>query len=178
MEINPEDYIDLAWLYARRWSLRYGIDAEILLSYAYEIIHRCAQKYDPDNPRKAKFITYAMATLNASAWQHIQRRVVPAEKYGAAKGNVLASSLDLRVKDREMSRHSVIGKPDPEPDFVAHEHAQRVLGFLTPQERQVIAFRRHGLTLQQVGERMGVSPSRAQQIDAKARAHVNQILEG
>lgn len=159
----------LAWAEAlkkaRRWGLR-GEDARELAQEAWLGLIRAAERYDP---ARAKYTTYATWWVRSRLSNWLRRR---SRRGFAGGGGAPAPAL---VRDDDAGRNSLLDRGAPEPgnpdagEGPTPADVPGLLRALDARSRLVVRLRFYdGLSLPEIGARLGVSPERARQLLGRA----------
>lgn len=175
-----------------------GVPYDDLLHEGSLGLMEAALRFDPD--RDIRFVVYAVwwirkylidAILRQSGQVHVPRRALQARHQGgrhAALPLPREISLDAEVgHDGGLALHEVLADPagqTAEQTLIEKQMGGSValaLGILSSKERLVLT-RRFGLdgcapvTLQELGEEIGVTRERVRQIEIRAKARLRRIL--
>jgi RNA polymerase sigma factor (sigma-70 family) len=149
-----ERYLPLAYKIAGKYQDR-GIDLDVLHSAALAGLVEASRKYDP---QRGPFGPYATPWIKGEITALFKK----AKKHGRTE------SLDTLIIVNEETGSETNTK---KVDLIVDESVPALipnLDNLTPKERTIVESRNSGDSLCSVGERLGVSPERVRQIEAKA----------
>jgi RNA polymerase sigma factor (sigma-70 family) len=191
--VSVDRYIRMiARRHARRLGDRCAITVDDLIAAGYEGALRASHKFDPS--RGFKFITYAAFWINQSIDREVKNGArtirVPVQVIArAARGQVDGNdalrtsrnggvvSLDETLRSSRLTLHDLLSGQSigvPAPDTVISDRQSyalmlKLIDSLDDPERRVFCRRYFdGATLAQVGQEMGFSAARAQQLALRA----------
>lgn len=165
-------YLPLARSYARRFAGELiGHTFDDLLSIAMEALWRATERWVPE--RGANFVTFAGHVITHAFWNEAKKarrqRRIPLRAF-------VSTSRD---EDEEMPLHLVSSEPGPDELLEARcaPVLDAALRSLKRREREVIT----GLyyadqTFAEVGEQLGFTRQRAQQIESKALERMRRVV--
>lgn len=166
----------LAIAYTRKYiHINRDMSAEDLLQQAMLGIIRAVDMFDVT--MGTRFSTFATESMHYLITRYLQNHKnlvrVPANKFGTETGMVDANLLDLDSPLRDEAGltlgETVADTNDSFQSFESEQFWAEVVKPLTEREAQAILLRfREGLLLNEVGERMGVSTARADQLEKAA----------
>lgn len=156
----------IAHRYHRR--LGYWLDYDELVSIGLSALWRATQHYDPDNPTKAQFQTYAHRCV-VFAYNHELKY----SQAGNRRQGAFSLSLDeLSDAGQEFGKHGTGDDPlSSEEILIRHEEALAIshaIEALTPREAEIILSRLQGATLLEIATQKRVTRERIRQIEKKA----------
>lgn len=165
-------YLPLARSYARKYAGELiGHTFDDLLSIAMEALWRATEKWVPE--RGANFVTFAGHVITHAFWNEAKKarrqRRIPLRAFVST----------TRDEDEEMPLHLVSSEPGPDELLEARRAPvlDAALRSLKRREREVIT----GLyyadqTFAEVGEQLGFTRQRAQQIESKALERMRRVV--
>lgn len=165
-------YLPLARSYARKYAGELiGHTFDDLLSIAMEALWRATERWVPE--RGANFVTFAGHVITHAFWNEAKKarrqRRIPLRAF-------VSTSRD---EDEEMPLHLVSSEPGPDELLEARRAPvlDAALRSLKRREREVIT----GLyyadqTFAEVGEQLGFTRQRAQQIESKALERMRRVV--
>lgn len=167
--------LGLARFHALRFARGAHLDYEECEGEAMYALCDAAGLYDPE--RGAQFSTYA-------SWAIINRLRRMLEVHRRRPDGAALSLLPIRsdgfdTYSSEGGWYTQPHAPEGEPACDVDDALAEALRPLHRREREVLAMRfRAGLTLKEVGERLGVTRSRVQQIEQRSLARAREALAG
>lgn len=165
-------YLPLARSYARKYAGELiGHTFDDLLSIAMEALWRATERWVPE--RGANFVTFAGHVITHAFWNEAKKarrqRRIPLRAFVST----------TRDEDEEMPIHLVSSEPGPDELLEARRRPvlEAALRSLKRREREVIT----GLyyadqTFSEVGEQLGFTRQRAQQIEGKALERMRRVV--
>ena len=164
---QAQRWAPMAWKMARKWHKRLG-GADDLgdLFYAAMLgIMRAVRTHDPS---RAKFTTYAQ---NMCEWsiRGIKTREMQAWKRRDAEG--------FRVQSLEASGRQVGNQPSLVGGEIGEWDEGRMAGLLHPKVREAVMLKARGLTLDQVGDALGMSRQAVHNALRKAEPIVREAIQ-
>ena len=161
-ELHPliEENVGLAWSVALRWR-RSGLDVEDLAQVGMLGLMKAARAFDPE---RGQFSTFATWWIRSAIGRAAEKALRPG---GLAR---------LDALDRE----AVDDADGPADDMIAVETAAAVWGAvdaLPEKDREVIRARfEEGVSQSRIGERLGVTRTRAYQREKRAVERLREML--
>jgi len=141
-----------------------------LLSDGNMSLMRAVEKFDYS--RGNKFSTYAMWALMKNF-----ARSIPDEKNRRERFVTGNEEVFDAAEDRRTDEHEVVAAAEQ-----ASAKVNRLLEFLDPREREIIRMRAgidtsDGMTLEKIGEKLGITKERVRQINVKAMKKLRTLVE-
>lgn len=185
-----KQFTPFIWKMAKRFARNNGVEFDDLVQVGSVAVAEASKEWRADGG--ASMLTWirrpvigAMAKLVRNATSHGVSRWGGKIGRGAKVRHVSmdapfdnAASIDLGA-NAVNNLHDVIGTFEEPRDVFALRQLPGALARLRHQERRVIRFRFvDGLTLQEIGERLGFSRERARQIEVAALEKLRQHVKG
>lgn len=166
----------LALSYYRRLGRWFEYDD--LVSIGVAALWRATEHYDPDNPTRAQFQTYAHRCV-VFAYNHELKYSMA----GRRRDRAFALSIDeLTDAGHEFHKHGTGDEPlSSEELLIRREEAaalSHALDALTPREAEVVTSRLQGDTLLEIARQKRVSRERIRQIEKQALQRLSCSLRG
>jgi RNA polymerase sigma factor (sigma-70 family) len=174
MEIKAEEHIGLVVRVAKPYALAMNtavMDSEVFSDGCIGLM-KAVEAYDPElGFQFSTFATTCIETAIRDGFRQRRRRTERKYKDGSVvKMHVSTKCAELsQVCDDTLNR--VIGAEN-------EDRLRSAIGSLTGQQRAVIELRLEGHGLKEVGEIMGYSKQRAEQVEKKAWRSIVDILSG
>lgn len=181
---NPADWVRLVWKVANR-ERRHGESKAALFSSGAVGLLRAARLWDPDRANTASFITYAWKAITR-AIRHDRdrersvRRIRPAKAGGGCRHLVLFSEFGSDYVRGKAPEFATV--PPAEPDESADLYADLESLFRDkPRYLRVLELRfglrgHRPLTLNECGERFGITCECIRQIEVRAVRRLRRVM--
>jgi RNA polymerase sigma factor (sigma-70 family) len=138
-------------------------DADVARELALHSTWRAVECYDPENAKHAKFRSYLHTRCALKAKQY-----VPPDQDGGEVEDEPEEGQDAKPEEFQPRTVELSGcetAPDPMPRTDAQEFIRVVLGRIKPKYALVLRMRYiEGMTIQEVGDKLGVSRQRADEV--------------
>lgn len=181
-----KQFTPFVWKMAKRFARNPGVDIDDLVQVGLVAVGEASKEWSPDGG--ASMLTWirrpvvgAMAKLVRNSTSYGVTRWGSRIGRGAKVKHV---SMDAPLDEANeqggiYSMHDIIGHFESPPDYLALRQLPGALARLRRQERRVIRLRFvDGLTLHEVGDRLGFSRERARQIEASALGKLRTFVKG
>jgi len=169
-KLDPESIVNAAWLYCSGRRLPMCVDIEDAVQEYALGAWLAGERADPKkHPRTLQYIRGMGAVKD---WL---RRCAPGSRSGQALTFLPVDAVELGT-GRGEDDHQILQLAAPEPDEVPAELSSRLesaLCFLSERARFIVRNHTGGvLTLKEIATRLGISESRASQIESAAIARM------
>lgn len=154
-----EKWMPFIWQQSRKHCL----DSEELDDYVQDVVLLALNLRDKYDPARARFSTF----IGKCCYWVRQKR---GRKIQPKCRQVVTHALTEGVAVR-------LGYNDPDPALDHHDAVAAAQWLLTPRETAVAQMRAQGLTLQQIGDRLGLTKERIRQIELRVSQKALAVIQ-
>ncbi len=167
-----EQFTPLMWRFALRARTK-QLEADDLFQLCYFAFERSLRLFDLS--RNVRFITYLYQALS----KEMCRKRLTRKLLGIPGRSVKIRSLD-NGDGKAASWGSQLESPKPDGCAVEKREQLRiiegVLGVLDPRDQKIMAMRMESITLQAIGDQLGMPKERVRQLEERALRRIRQAL--
>lgn len=173
--IDPRDHVGIAFTLAREAARRYGGEADDYLGYCYQALADAARTFDPAVGTTFSTHAYTAIRLRLRVFHRRENLLQKPTTGGVWKRRWPSQSLNVKCGHRGkavelhelLPAHAQVGTIEIPPAW---------LETLTDQEQRAVALRARGATMNVIGEVLGITGSRVQQILAKCEQRLREAI--